>query len=106
MPLASPEDAQQLLPDLVNGFVKSPSFRGTVIHESPFDTDLPGVPHSLFYEYQVEIVSGSTSVKIAAGAIGPIVFVICCSEEGGPGWLWADVTSIASSQADKLRRLG
>ena len=90
------------LPTLPEAFIKNPNFEGLIVREGFSPGELPGDLHSLFYEYEVSINHAHTSVKVIAGAVDRVTFVVCCSQGTGAGWPWMDVVAIASSQAKRI----
>jgi hypothetical protein len=68
------------------------------------DQHVPGVTNSWVYEQMTTgLPNGRGATRYVAGNVDRILFVVTCSGYLD-AWPWAEVTSIAASQAVKVRR--
>lgn len=105
IPCASREDAESAVPVHRAAGVKNPKFKGTVTEDRVIDDQqIPGVAVTLISEQLTVTDNGPGSTRIVAGNIGRVYFVLYFTRRGGV-WPWSEVTSIAASQASKIRKV-
>jgi hypothetical protein len=102
---ASSEDAELLVPGNRTTAIKNPKFKGTAGELRVIeDQQIPGVAIARITE-QLTVTDdgGPGSTRKVAGSIGRAFFVIYFTRRPGE-WQWSEVTSIAASQAIKIRK--
>lgn len=106
MPFAAPADAEAVLPSLPALFVSNPRAKVTVTGERRLEPDeiAEMADYPFVYEQATTGEHGPSAARYAAGTVEHVVFVVATSGYG-EGWSWAEVASVAASQADRIKNV-
>lgn len=99
------EDAKGMVPTLEKRLQVNPNAPVKLIAERKFEEhELPGVAYPWVYEQLTTgAPGGASATRFVGESIDRIVFLAACSGYVG-SWPWEEVTTVASLQAEKIRR--
>lgn len=101
-PTVSEADAQQLVRDMPNRFLKNSRAEVVVKAERTVkDRAIPGAQNVWCYEQDTTSKKGDSVAKYVAGTVGVVVFVLAASVMTD-GWAWDEVIGVAATQARRL----
>jgi hypothetical protein len=103
-PYASPEDARSSLSSVLGLVGRKPLTHATITEARIVEgMDVLGVDEVLAYEEHFVNRQGSGVSRVVAGTIEEIRFMIGLAALDDE-WSWGDMTSIASTQVEKIKR--
>lgn len=103
-PVASVQDAEDIVPTLVSLSAPNPKARVAVISEGLVtDVSVAGISNPWVYEQSTRgMPQGPTSSRYVSGNIDHVAILVACSGYLD-AWPWEEVSSIAARQAAKVR---
>jgi hypothetical protein len=103
-PVASVQDAQNVVPLLVQLSMPNPESKVTVATEGPVaDVAVVGLDEPWAYEQlTLGMPDGPSSSRYVAGNIGQVAILVACSGYRD-SWAWDEVGAISTALAEKVR---
>jgi len=104
-PFVSADDAQSALTDTPKNMMRNLWAEVSPTSERVIeDYSIPDVTSQWFYEQEALSSEGASTSRFVAATVAEWLFVVACAGLDGT-WIWADVITLASTQARKIRKV-
>ncbi len=104
-PFDSIPDAQSAVGDSRSSLLPNLGQRAIITYERAVGEVTPlGIEDPWVYEQSAESTWGSGVTRIVCGRVDRSVIAIACTARDNNGWSWADISALATLQAEKVLR--